>query len=68
MMFMKNPNNYDKVISNILLELDGEQAEYQQIHKKIYGKYDEQARLTYLLMTKLCERIRREIMILEGEK
>jgi len=55
----------DKIIADILLELDQEQAAYQQTHKKLYGKHDEQVRLTYMLMVKLCERIRKEIVSLE---
>ena len=58
-------NECDKIIADILLELDQEQAAYQQTHKKLYGKHVEQARLTYSLMVKLCERIRKEIVSLE---
>jgi len=56
---------YDKIITGILLELDKEQATYQQTREKLYGEQDEQARLTYLLMTRLCERIRKEMASLE---
>jgi hypothetical protein len=58
-------SEYDRIITDILLELDKEQAAYQQTHKKLYGECDEQARLTYLLMIRLCERIKKEIMSLE---
>jgi hypothetical protein len=57
---MTSTNNLDKTISNILTELDKEQAEYQLTYKKLYGKPDEQARHIYNLLTKLCERIRKE--------
>lgn len=52
---------YDEVISSILIEFDTEQAEYQKIHKRIYGTYDEEAKRIYKLMTNLCETIRQRI-------
>lgn len=55
----------DEIISGILLELDEEQAAYQQTYRKLHGEADEQARLTYQLMVGLCGRIRKEIMSLE---
>lgn len=64
-MCTKTSNEYDRIIADILLELDREQASYQQTHKKLYGKQDEQARLIYVLMIRLCERIRKEMASLE---
>ena len=49
-----------EIISNILIELDAEQSEYQKIYLKLYGKKDEQARHIYSLLCKMCERIRKE--------
>jgi len=57
---------YDEVIAGILVELDKEQAEYQETYKKIYGKYDESARQRYRLLAELCERVREEIFFNQG--
>jgi hypothetical protein len=62
---MAKNNIYDEVISDIIMELDSEQSEYQKLHKKTYGITDDKSKNIYKLMTGLCERIRQGILIKE---
>lgn len=53
----------DEIISKILVELDTEHAEYQRLHRKIYGKNDHNAEYIHKKMVNLCKRIREEIVL-----
>lgn len=67
MMSMKKTKktDYDSVISTILLELNEDQAEYQRIYRKYYGKEDEQAKHIHYMLKGLCDRIRKELLVME---
>jgi len=56
----------DKVIGNILEELNKEHAMYQNVYTKYYGDKDEKAGKIHDLLVKLCDRIRREVKTLES--
>lgn len=59
--------HYDVVIAKIINELDQEQAQYQELHKKLYGEYDKEARRIYKIKVGVCERIREELFYAERE-
>lgn len=59
---MVSHKSIEKVISNIIVELDNEQVNYQTIYNKIYGHSDQNAKSSYQLMINLCKRIRQEIL------
>lgn len=61
----KMQNEYEKIIVDIMLELDKEQADYQQLHRNIYGKTDADAKNIHSHLIRLCERIRKEFDSLE---
>lgn len=51
----------DEVINNILVELDSEQAKYQQLYYNFHNKEDETAKFIHKKMVALCEKIRRKV-------
>lgn len=51
----------DEVINNILVELDSEQAKYQQLYYNFHNKEDEMAKFIHKKMVALCEKIRRKV-------
>jgi hypothetical protein len=61
----KKSQVYDEVISRIMVELDAEQAEYQKLYYNCNGRTDIMAKFQHQRMIKLCEKIRKEIMLAE---
>jgi hypothetical protein len=51
----------DKAISEEILKIDKDQAEYQRLYFKYYGEKDLTAKHIYDLLIKLCYSIRKEI-------
>lgn len=47
----------DDEVSAMLVKLDSDHAMYQQVHRKYYGKEDEQADQIYKLLVEQCKSI-----------
>jgi hypothetical protein len=56
----------DEVISEILIEMDKEYAEYQRIYKKFHFGIDSEAKNIYSINVSLCEEFRRRILAKES--
>jgi hypothetical protein len=59
---------HDEVISEILVELDKEYAEYQRLFKKFHGEVDMEAKRIYDMKVSLCEEFRKRISAKEGRE
>jgi len=55
-------NNWDESISEMLVEMDKEHAEYQRLYRKIYAKVDIEAKRIYDIKVSLCHELRRRIL------
>ena len=58
---MIRKKDHNTVLSEIMIDLDREQAEYQRTYKKLYGTTDPKAKHIFSLLTGMCEEIRKEI-------
>ncbi len=59
---------WEEVISEILIELDQEHAEYQRLHKKLHGSIDADAKYGYDSKVSLLELLRKRTLLREGGK
>jgi hypothetical protein len=57
-----------EIITRKLLELDREHAEYQRLHRKFHGEYDNVVRSIYRLLADSYESILKEIEHKERKK
>ena len=59
---IKMSRESDEVISEILVELDKEIAEYQKLYKKFHQGIDQEAKKIYDIKVSLCNEIRKRIL------
>jgi hypothetical protein len=52
---------YEEVIASRLVKLNQEHAEFQRLHKKFYGKWDDSAKFIHSLLVNTYESILKEI-------
>lgn len=57
--------NYEIVITKILQDLDTQHATYQNLYTRYYECEDEKAKHIHCILVKLCNKIYKEISILE---